>query len=152
MRALMISVLLICSFGPGMAVQSNESTDLPPVVSAVAPIYPPIALSMNAKGEVVIEVSIDAAGKVVSATVVSGNEYLREASKQAAMKWQFGTVKESSKPPTARLTFVYRHGDATQPLRTRPEITTVFKPPYRVELISQPHIINRTLAGGSLSN
>lgn len=142
MRALMTSVLLLSSFGPAMAVQSNGSADLPPIVSAVAPIYPPIALSMNAKGEVVIEVSINAAGKVVSATVVSGNEYLREASKQAAMKWQFGAVKESSKPRTARLTFVYRHGDATQPLRTQPEITTVFKPPYRVELISQPYIIN----------
>lgn len=97
MRALMTSVLLICSFGPGMAMQSNDSADLPPVVSAVVPIYPPIALGMNAKGEVVIEVSIDAAGKVVSATVVSGNEYLREASKQAAMKWQFGKRRGQSR-------------------------------------------------------
>src|ERR1041385_4226863 len=142
MQLFMVSVLLISSFGPVMAVQSNESADLPPVVSAVAPIYPPIALSMNAKGEVVIEVSLDSAGKVVSTTVVSGNEYLREASKQAALKWQFGSVKEGSKPRTARLTFVYRYGDATQPLRTQPEITTVFRPPYRVELISQPYIIN----------
>ena len=142
MQVLTVWVLLISSFGLGMAMQSNDSADLPRVVSAVAPMYPPIALSMNAKGEVVIEVSIDAAGKVVSATVVSGNEYLREASKQAAMKWQFGTVKEGSKPRTTRLTFVYGRGDATQPLRTQPEITTVFKPPYRVELISQPYIIN----------
>ena len=142
MQVLVTSVLLISSFGSGMAVQTNDSADLPTVVSAVAPIYPPIALTMNAKGEVVIEVSIDAAGKVVSTTVVSGNEYLHQASKQAAMKWQFGTVKEGSKPRTARLTFVYRYGDATQPLRTQPEITTVFKPPYRVELISQPYIIN----------
>lgn len=141
MRALVTSILLFSSFGPAMAVQSNESGD-PPVVSAVAPIYPPIALAMNAKGEVVIEVSIDAAGKVVSATVVSGNEYFREASKQAAMKWQFGTVKKGSKPRTARLTFVYRYGDATQPLRTQPEITTALKPQYRVELVSQPYIIN----------
>ena len=137
MRVLLTFVLLISSFGPGMAVQTNDIADLPTVVSAVAPSYSPIALSMNAKGEVVIEVS-----KVVSTTVVSGNEYLREASKQAAMKWQFGTVKEGSKARTARLTFVYRYGDATQSLRTQPEITTVFRPPYRVELISQPYIIN----------
>lgn len=141
MQVLMTLFLLINSFGPGMALQSNESADLPPVVSAVAPTYPPIALSLNANGEVLVEVSIDAEGKVVS-TIVSGNEYLREASKQAAMKWRFGTVKEGSKTRTARLTFVYGHGDATQPLRTQPEITTVFKPPYRVELILQPYVVN----------
>jgi TonB family protein len=141
--AITISVLFWGLSTAGQTPQSDAKvSDRPAVVSAVAPVYPAIALAMNAKGEVLIEVTIDAKGKVVSANVISGNDYLRDSSKKAAMKWQFDAVKEGPQTRATRLTFAYRRADATEPMHPGPEITAVFMPPYRVELISQPYIIN----------
>ena len=81
----------------------------------------------------VVEVKIDVTGKVVSASAVSGNEYLRKSSEKAAVEWKFAAAKEGPKERIARLTFAYRHADAAEPGRANGEVTTVFMPPYRVE-------------------
>lgn len=141
--ALSIAVLLLSQSTTRLSAQSvAKAADQPTVVVAVAPDYLPIARAMGARGEVVIEVTIDAKGKIVSASIISGNEYLRGSSKKAAMNWQFGAVDETQKTRSVRLTFAYRFADVGAPLRAQPEITTVFKPPYRVELILEPYIIN----------
>ena len=61
--------------------------------------------------------------------------------KKAALKWQFVATKENDKPRIVRLTFVYKYADPGEPLRNQPEFTTVFKPPYRLEVLSQPFVI-----------
>ena len=125
------------------AAQSDaKPADQPALVSAVGPSYPTIASFMNAKGEVVVEVKIDVTGKVVSASAVSGNEYLRKSSEKAAVEWKFAAVKEGPKERIARLTFAYRHADTAEPGRTNGEVTTVFMPPYRVEVILHSVIVN----------
>jgi TonB family protein len=130
------------TFGCRHADTAEPGSDEPTVVLAVAPVYPAIALTMGAKGEVVVEVTLDGKGKVTSATVISGNEYLRDSGKKAAMNWEFSPASGSDKPRTVRLTFAFRYADAGEPMRAQPEITTVFKPPYRVELILQPYIVH----------
>lgn len=45
-------------------------------MEAIAPTYPGIARSAGAEGEVVVEVKIDAEGKVTSAITISGRELL----------------------------------------------------------------------------
>ena len=126
----------------GAAQSDSKTKDQPALVSAVGPTYPNIASFLNARGEVIVEVKIDPQGKVISASTISGNEYLRKSSETAAAKWQFVAAKEGTKERTARLTFAYRPAETDEPGRTQGEVTTVFMPPYRVEVIRHSVIIN----------
>ena len=138
-----VASLFLSLSSVGFATQSDaQADDQPAVVAAVGPVYPTIASFLNAKGDVVVEVKIDLKGKVVTASAVSGNEYLRKSSEKAAVQWQFVAVKEGSKERVARLTFTYRHADTAEPGRTNGEVTTVFMPPYRVEVILHSVIVN----------
>src|SRR5262245_22500238 len=74
------------------------------VTAAVAPAYPPMALSMKIGGEVRVSAQVDKAGRVVTATVVSGNALLEESSVAAAKEWRFA---ERSRPSTEELLFAY---------------------------------------------
>ena len=111
------------------AQSESKAQDQPALVAAVGPTYPNVASFLNAKGEVIVEVKIDPQGKVISASTISGNEYLRKSSETAAVKWQFVAAKEGTKERTARLTFSYRHADTDEPGHTQGEVTTVFMPP-----------------------
>lgn len=51
--------------------------------------YPPLARQMNAQGAVVIRAKLDEKGAVVSATAVSGHEWLMAACLSNIKKWQF---------------------------------------------------------------
>jgi len=55
----------------------------------VSPIYPEIAKRMKISGEVKLEVTVDADGKVKDAKAVSGNHILGEAAEDAVRKWKF---------------------------------------------------------------
>jgi TonB family protein len=127
---------------------SPESLDAgrPAVVSAVAPAYPPVAKASRIKGEVVVEVKLDAQGKVTSAAVVSGNELLRKASEKAAAAWRFAPADEAAKVRTARLTFAYLHAEDVDLTRTGEETTVVFMPPYRVEVTLHPSVVSQKRA------
>jgi TonB family protein len=74
------------------------------VTSAVAPVYPPIALSMKVGGEVTVSAQVDRDGRVVTATLVSGNALLEESSLSAAKEWRFA---ERTRPSTEELLFAY---------------------------------------------
>ncbi|MDT7541933.1 MAG: periplasmic protein TonB [Acidobacteriota bacterium] len=56
---------------------------------APKPVYPPLALEAGVSGTVVVAVTIDKAGNVVSAKAVSGPQLLRAAATGAAMEWKF---------------------------------------------------------------
>lgn len=141
MGALCINLSII-----GLALQSTaKASDQPHVVAAVGPAYPTVARFLNAKGEVVVEVKIDLKGKVSSASAMSGNEYLRKSSEKAAMEWQFAALaigEEGPKERLVRLTFSYGSAEVAKPGRTSGELTTVFMPPYRVEVISHTSIMH----------
>ncbi len=59
------------------------------VKSRVAPVYPEIAKRMRIAGEVKIQATVDADGKVTDAKAISGNHILSTAAEDAVRKWKF---------------------------------------------------------------
>jgi len=59
------------------------------VKTRIAPAYPEIAKRMRIVGEVRLEVTVDADGKVTDVKKVSGNSMLSSAAEDAVRKWKF---------------------------------------------------------------
>lgn len=78
--------------------QTGKTIDLEQeAIKKVEPVFPPIAKAARASGAVKIEVTIDEAGKVVDARVVSGHPLLRDSALTAARQWEFKPAKVSGK-------------------------------------------------------
>ena len=73
-------------------VLNGKAVSLPP------PAYPPVAKAARASGTVVVQVTVDEAGKVVSAKAVSGHPLLQAAATQAAYQARFTPTLLSGKP------------------------------------------------------
>jgi TonB family protein len=58
-------------------------------VRRVEPVYPPIAKSARLEGAVIVLVTIDNEGNVLSAEALSGHPLLRDAAITAARQWKF---------------------------------------------------------------
>ncbi|MGH9943558.1 MAG: TonB family protein [Pyrinomonadaceae bacterium] len=67
-------------------------------VSKPQPAYPPIAKAARAAGTVVVQVTVDESGKVVSARAVSGHPLLQQAAVQSAYGWRFSPTMLSGQP------------------------------------------------------
>jgi TonB family protein len=78
------AVALVISF----AVQAHAADDRT-VKSRVAPIYPEIAKRMKIGGEVKVQATVDATGKVTEAKAVTGNHMLAVAAEDAVRHWKF---------------------------------------------------------------
>jgi TonB family protein len=115
-----------------VAPQPNE---LPEVVAAAAPIYPPIALAAHATGEVIVEVKINSDGAVSSASAVKGHALLLHTSLAAARRWKFKADGVKSDTRTVRLTFIFQILDKEAPAE---ELTPLFLPPYAVKVTHSP--------------
>ncbi|MEW6130013.1 MAG: TonB family protein [Acidobacteriota bacterium] len=61
----------------------------PMPIKRVEPAYPPLAKAARVSGAVVVEVTIDEAGKVIAARALSGHPMLKDAAVAAAQQWQF---------------------------------------------------------------
>jgi len=59
------------------------------VKSRVPPVYPELAKRMHIAGEVKLEATVDADGKVTDVKEVSGNHMLAIAAEDAVRKWKF---------------------------------------------------------------
>jgi len=55
----------------------------------VEPAYPPLAKAAKVSGSVVVEVTLDEEGKVISARALSGHPLLKDAAVAAARAWKF---------------------------------------------------------------
>jgi len=75
--------LLVTLALPGRALDNRA------VKSRVAPVYPEIAKRMKISGEVKLDVTVSADGKVKDAKAVSGNHMLGTAAEDAVRKWTF---------------------------------------------------------------
>ncbi len=53
------------------------------------PVYPATAQSMNIKGKVTVQISLDEEGKVISVKAVNGHQFLRTAGEDAARRSKF---------------------------------------------------------------
>jgi protein TonB len=67
-------------------------------VNLPKPSYPPIARTAHASGTVVVQVTIDETGKVISAHAISGHPLLQAAAVQAAYSARFSPTQLSGQP------------------------------------------------------
>jgi len=82
----------------------------PAVVSAVAPVYPAVALALNLQGDFLVDVEIDRSGKVVSSKAVEGtHKVMRRLIELTAERWRFAPDESAEKRRHAQLTFTFRH-------------------------------------------
>ncbi|MDR3722973.1 MAG: energy transducer TonB [Terracidiphilus sp.] len=66
-----------------------RAADDRPVKQRVAPVYPEIAKRMHVAGEVKLQATVDASGKVIEVKTLSGNHMLSMAAEDAVRKWKF---------------------------------------------------------------
>ena len=64
----------------------------------VEPSYPPLAKTARVSGAVVVEVTVDEAGNVISARAISGHPLLKPAAEAAARGWKFTPTQLSGVP------------------------------------------------------
>ena len=64
----------------------------------VTPTYPPLARAARVSGSVVVEVTVDESGNVMSARAVSGHPLLKDAAVAAARGWKFTPTQLSGVP------------------------------------------------------
>jgi TonB family protein len=63
----------------------------------VSPTYPELARRMNIQGQVKLEVTVSASGKVKSTKVIGGHPLLVNASEDALRKWSFEPASADAK-------------------------------------------------------
>jgi len=66
-----------------------RAADDRPVKQRVPPVYPEIAKRMHVSGEVKLQATVDANGKVTEVKTLSGNHMLSMAAEDAVRKWKF---------------------------------------------------------------
>ena len=76
-------------------------------IKLVKPLYPAVALQTGAVGQVVLDVELDTQGNVTKVKVVSGNQYLRMASEDAAHRSKFKPAMAGNKAVKAKGRIVY---------------------------------------------
>jgi TonB family protein len=79
------TVLWLC---PAQAQQPSAQSPSKPL-TAVAPVYTPIAVLANVSGDVSVEVTIASDGTVRSTSALDGNKLLIHGALEAAKRWRF---------------------------------------------------------------
>lgn len=76
-------------------------------ISRANPKFPELALRTRASGTVVLDVTIDAQGKVIKAKPVSGPIVFHDEAVKAAMKWRYkpASIEGTNVPSQNRITF-----------------------------------------------
>lgn len=87
-----------------------ESNRIRVVKQPAPPPYPPLAKKAHIKGNVVVLLTVDEAGKVASAKAISGPPELHTCAVDYARAWEFEPAKVNGKPVAARfkLTMPFR--------------------------------------------
>jgi TonB family protein len=99
----------------------------------VEPTYPPLAKTARVSGAVVVEVTVDEAGNVISARAISGHPLLKDAAVNAARGWKFTPTQLSGVPVKVigTITFDFRLYTKEDIERVRQQIN---ESPNNVEL------------------
>ena len=82
----------------------SEGVPVPKRTKHVQPTYPPEALAQGIRGIVILDVVIDAEGKVESTRVVRSVPGLDEAAIAAARQWEYAPTKVNGKAVRVRVT------------------------------------------------
>jgi TonB family protein len=89
-----VALATISSFAQDDQSQGNRK-----VVSRVMPNYPPVARTMNIRGNVKVEAVVSANGTVKSLEIKGGHPMLVNAAADAVRKWKWAPAAHESKEP-----------------------------------------------------
>lgn len=106
--AIMADLTRLISIKDTAAAAAAAFATRPKLTRQASAVYPKNAKEMKVEGLVEVEVSVDAKGKVVSATALSGNAMLRRAAEDAARKSKFEAAKVAGKPVGGKITLTYK--------------------------------------------
>lgn len=95
-RALQLQFLVLLALLAAMALPARAADDRT-VKQKVTPIMPEIAKRMHISGQVRLEATVDASGKVTDVKEVSGNHMLSMAAEDAVRRWRFEPGSGESK-------------------------------------------------------
>jgi TonB family protein len=97
---------------PGDRLRVSAGVSSANLIQQVPPVYPPLARQARIQGLVIVEATIDPAGNVSSARVVSGHPLLAAAAVEAVLQWKYRPTLLNGAPiavvTTANVTFSLR--------------------------------------------
>lgn len=132
------SISLILSFVAITWSTRDERVDKPEVLSAVAPVYPPLLVAADFSGRIAVEVTINAKGEVTLTRIIEGHPAVRQMTDlfdQTLRKWLFSATTDERETRKATIVFVF----TIVPERTpEADLTTIFRPPYEIEIRHRP--------------
>ena len=105
------------------------------VTEAVAPVYPPLAVSARLEGSIEASATVDTRGHVVAFEVATGHILLKTAIQKVLPQWQFSA---SAQDTTETLHFIF---DLIPWDGQRRDPMTVFRPPATIVLREQVHVM-----------
>jgi periplasmic protein TonB len=68
------------------------------ILRRTTPAYPPIAKAARAQGSVVVQITVDEEGYVISSSAISGHPLLRQAAAVSLRQWRFAPTALSGQP------------------------------------------------------
>lgn len=98
-------------------------------ISAVRPVYPPLAKTAHVQGKVTLRVTVDANGSVSDIKVVSGHPLLVKAALDAVFHWRYAPMNKSVVTDVT-LDFAPPKGDIADSSVTPPMLIYQPNPPY----------------------
>jgi TonB family protein len=111
---------------PLLAAPVPQEQDSAKLLHSVAPKYPEAAREKHIEGDVVLEVHIDAQGRVSDAKVLSGPEELRSAALEAILQWHY-SPDAMTLPATTQVSMNFKMPPPGAPLAS-PESNLEGKP------------------------
>src|SRR5882672_3336805 len=127
----LVSIVMLLPMNGALISGTQQASQQPAVVQAVASSYPRIAVTAGASGTVIVEVQVDARGTVTSVHTVGRTTVLAKAAENSAKRWIFGTTDESNNTRVVRLTFLFKIMPHDTP---SDELSPIFMPPYGIEV------------------
>ena len=100
----------------------------PKVVRSIVPAYPAIAAAKRISGTVLVDVDINASGKVIEARPIIGDRFLQNSAVKAALRWEFNAEPDAA-VRSVRLTFIFHDVSYVAP-KKKQEFTSS----YQVEI------------------
>jgi protein TonB len=92
------NVLAGTALAPPSPVRAGGQLQEPTLISSSAPIYPSLARATKVEGVVVLDVLVDATGKVADVKVISGPASLRQAAIDAMRQWKYQPARLNGQP------------------------------------------------------
>jgi len=143
-RALFLATLVsfatsLCAVVPALG-QVNSQTEPPKVIrksggvfqssaiTRVEPTYPPLAKAARVSGAVVVEVTVDEQGDVLTVQAISGHPLLKDSAIAAARGWKFSPTQLSGVPVKVIGTITFNFSLGKEPPNTVSGVTLDKKP------------------------